>query len=365
MNPQNDERQKPAVDRKIQRAYVKYIVLVLALMCLFFVALALLNEFANDRVLRIVRVAKGTGSRSDTPAVVKMEKEIVDTYSTFRTKILVAIIILSAAFVYLSVRHSYKIVFGFYLFKDTVRRAADGNLSVRLELEEHDQLYELAREMNLFLETVETDYVRKETGTEQQAREAESKQTISRVEERSTATLGWKDSPVVAGIAITALILIWIALGFSQFNKAAIRPESMKIEVYAMCTQCGERLKKLTREIPADCPKCGKKRTVYTCYKCKECGHVFAFVPPHPPSDPYRNLQQWNNMSPGKRAGIIREADRQMIDYEDARMEAMKCPKCGSYDTRRLYTEEQKKRFQEMRERYLKKSKQALSKEMR
>ncbi len=356
MSPRNDERRIPAVDKKIRRAYMRYIALVLTVMCLFFVALVMLNKFANDRVLGIVHAAKGSGPRSAAPAVVKMEKEIVDTYSTFRTKVLVATIIFAAAFVYLSLRHSYKIVLAFYLLKDTLRRAADGNLSVRLELEEHDQLYDLAEELNLFLKTVQTDYVNKETGTKQRLAAAEPDQKMSRVEEKRTTAFIWKDNPSVAGIAIAVIVLAWLALGFWEPEK----PKEMEIEVWAMCTECGERAGMFLHEVPADCPKCGKKKTVYTCYKCrgeesKECGHVFVFVPSPPPTDPYMNLEKWEKMSQEERANAMREADQKVMEYEHARTEAMKCPKCGSCNIGRVHTEEQKKKFQEMRERYLEK----------
>ena len=53
---------------------------------------------------------------------------------------------------------------------------------------------------------------------------------------------GWKNNPVVAGVAIVVIILTWIALGSWQFKK----PKRMKVEVWAVCTECGERVKKFT-----------------------------------------------------------------------------------------------------------------------
>ena len=171
-------------------------------------------------------------------------------------------------------------------------------------------------------------------------------------DDRPRAKAGWKNNPVVAGVAIVVIILTWVALGSWGFKK----PKRMKIEVWAVCTECKERVKKFTEELwegGAKCEKCGKERCVYTEYECrgkknKECGNTFAYMPPPPPMDRSRDSKKWEKMSEEERNKAEMEVNRKMEEYEQAQTEASKCPKCKSSGSP-VYTEEQKKKFKELR----------------
>lgn len=177
-------------------------------------------------------------------------------------------------------------------------------------------------------------------------------------DKKEVATPGWKNSPVVAGIAIVVIVATWLILGIWKFKK----PATMKVEVWAQCAECSERVKKITAEIGsgAACAKCGKKKTVHTLYECrgeegKECDNTFVFTPPPSPTDPYReDSKGWENMSEEKRNEAMMKADEAMIEHDKAQMEASKCPKCGSHNTGPVYTEEQKEKFEKMRKKYAK-----------
>ncbi len=65
-------------------------------------------------------------------------------------------------------------------------------------------------------------------------------QTMSFVDDRPRARAGWKNNPIVAGAAIVIIILTWIGLGTWTFKK----PKRMKVEVWAVCTKCENRVKK-------------------------------------------------------------------------------------------------------------------------
>jgi hypothetical protein len=67
------------------------------------------------------------------------------------------------------------------------------------------------------------------------------------------------------------------------------------------------------------------------------------------------DLEAWEKMSQEEKDNAIRRADREMTEYDHARVEAMRCPKCGSLNTGRVHTEEQKRKLQEMKDRYLRK----------
>ena len=189
--------------------------------------------------------------------------------------------------------------------------------------------------------------------------EAEPDQSRPSVDDKRTvATPGWKNNPVVAVIAIVAIMTTWLILGIWKFKK----PATMKVEVWAQCSECSERVKKTTTEADsgANCGNCGKKKTVHTLYKCrgeegKECGNTFVFIPPL--TEPYReDSNGWEKMSEEERNKAMLKVDKSMIEHDKAQMEASKCPECGAYNTGPVYTDEQVKKLEEMRKKYKKKT---------
>ncbi len=171
-----------------------------------------------------------------------------------------------------------------------------------------------------------------------------------------TAAPGWKNSPLVGGIAIAAIVLTWVLLGTWTFKK----PKRERMEAVTMCVECGAKSEHFTDEIPAKCDKCGKK-TVYRTYQCsgtkdKECSHMFTFIPPEPPKDLY-SRENYEELSDEERMKLESKSMVGMMEYEQALMEAQKCPECGSHNTMAVYTEAQKKKFEEWRSKRKKKKK--------
>lgn len=136
------------------------------------------------------------------------------------------------------------------------------------------------------------------------------------------------------------------------------KPKRMRVEVHAICVECQAETTKFTDELPAKCPKC-KKMTVYTMYRCtgegKECGNRFAYIPPNPPKMP--SPDNMAKLSEEEQKKLMAEMDATMMKHERLQMEAMRCPKCKSYNTGPMYTEAQKEKFEELRKKYSRKTK--------
>lgn len=168
----------------------------------------------------------------------------------------------------------------------------------------------------------------------------------------------WKKSPVVGAIAVIIIVASWVGILWWAYG-----PEpKYEIWIHAMCRGCGQTFEAVSDELPETCPQCGAAGQVYQAYVCNgkdekgkkiECGNVFPFVPPEPlePLD----YEKMEGMSEAQRTKMEEDYRKKEEAYYKKEEEARKCPKCGSYNTELQYTEEQKKKFEEIRRKYAKK----------
>lgn len=175
-----------------------------------------------------------------------------------------------------------------------------------------------------------------------------------RARDQEAARKDWKHNPVVAVAAIVLILGVWGLMGYKKFKK----PVRMKVEVVTVCTECQTEGKNFRGEIPAECPKC-KTKTMLSLYLCsgdgeKECGYRFPFYAPRMPKAMSLDTSK---LSPEEQQEHMQSMDKAMMEHEQAQMEAMKCPKCRTFNTGPVYTEEQKKKFEELRAKYSKKKK--------
>ena len=162
MGRQKNRRRIYLIDKKIQYAYLKYIVITIFIVsCFFSFFLITINNYLSDNLMKTVHQ---TGGRK-TMAVVdtsNLRKEISRRDATFNAKIIFAIMILSAFVGYLSIRNSHRIAGPVFRFKETFRRISAGDMAARIHLRKGDHLHDLAESFNQMLDTIENNYIKKE-----------------------------------------------------------------------------------------------------------------------------------------------------------------------------------------------------------
>ncbi|MDP8217496.1 MAG: HAMP domain-containing protein [Candidatus Theseobacter exili] len=162
MSRQKNRRQIYLIDKTIQYAYLKYIVITIFIVsCFFSFFLITINNYLSDNLMKTVYQTGG----GKTMAVVdasELRREMNRRDTAFNVKIILAILILSAFVGYLSIRNSHKIAGPVFRFKETFRRVSAGDLSVRVHLRKGDHLHDLAGLFNQMLDTVENNYKKKE-----------------------------------------------------------------------------------------------------------------------------------------------------------------------------------------------------------
>ncbi len=161
----------------------------------------------------------------------------------------------------------------------------------------------------------------------------------------------WRHNPVVGAVAAVVLVLSLGALLWWKFKPAP----RYEVHIYAICEKCNKTFDAVEGQLPSKCPFCGSVGSVYEAYKCQKCGAVFPFKPPKEP-EPLDEMKL-SKMSPEERKKAEEEYSKAMDEYNKKMAEAIKCPKCGSSDTRLYYTPEQEKKFEEIKKKLWKPAK--------
>lgn len=152
-----ERRKQYLIDKKIQISLLKFILILLLVVCGSFSFLLIkINAYLSDYVLVM---AEEGGQKQMIPSSEKsvsdLKKLIVEKDAQFQIQIYLAILILALIVSFLTIRYTHRIAGPIYRFKVVLDRAIQGDYSPRINLRKRDHLKELAQKINQLLDSVE------------------------------------------------------------------------------------------------------------------------------------------------------------------------------------------------------------------
>lgn len=152
-----ERRRQYLIDRSIQLSFLKFVLALLIVVCVFFSFIMLrINRYLTDYIMQTVEeVAKNPDQQMSSIHLGDLKKEFAKKDVLFILEICFVVLLLGGIISLLTIRFTHRLAGPVYRLNTVFDKALQGDYSSRASLRKRDLLKDLAQKLNRLMDSMD------------------------------------------------------------------------------------------------------------------------------------------------------------------------------------------------------------------